>query len=112
MGIEDFTWSKTEKSIARKAFYKAYEKEISDISKEVGRRINKYKTPKDLWELHNYISDKREETDQKYDYRYSVLILVFARIMKDGYISKSDLHGISESKLQAIEDRVKTLKEI
>lgn len=91
------------------AFDKAYEKEISDISKEVGCRIKKYKTPKELWELHNYISNKRKETDQKYDYRYSVLILVFARIMKDGYISKSDLRGISESEIQAIEETVKEI---
>lgn len=110
MRNEEYTWSKTEKKIARKVFGEAYLKEISDISKEVERRIHSYKTPRDLWELHDYISYKREETDDKYDYRYSVLIFVFARLMKDGYISKTDLFGISESKIQAIEEKAKRLE--
>ncbi len=100
----EFTWSKNERHIARKAFDAAYEKELSDIAQEAARRIKSYKTPKDLWALHDYLTNKRIETDNKYDYRYGVIILVFGRLMKDGYISRDDLLGISESKIEAIEE--------
>ena len=109
MENDEYTWSKTEKKIARKIFDAAYEKEISQIAQEVSARIQEYKSSKDLWELHDFITNKRKETDYKYDYRYSVLIFVFANLLKDGYISKSDLIGLKEGKIQLIEERAKTL---
>lgn len=112
MENEEYTQSKTEKKIARKVFDSAYEKEISQIAKEVSGRIDEYKYLKDLWELHDYITYKRKETDYKYDYRYSVLIFVFANLLKDRYISKIDLFGLSESKIQVIEERAKILEQI
>jgi hypothetical protein len=40
--------------------------------------------------------------DQKYDYRYSVLILVFAQLLKQGWIEFSDLEGLNEDKIDKI----------
>ncbi len=45
---------------------------------------------------------KRNEIDEKYDYRYSVLILVFARLIKDGWLSFEDLEGLAEEKIAQI----------
>ncbi len=45
---------------------------------------------------------RRREIDDKYDYSYSVLTLVFARLMYDGWLKPEDLAGISDDKLQEI----------
>jgi hypothetical protein len=42
------------------------------------------------------------EIDNKYDYRYSVLILVFARLMKDGWLMIDDLKGLGQEKIDRI----------
>jgi hypothetical protein len=55
-----------------------------------------------LWEIHDYLTVKRKEIDQKYDYRYSVLLSVFARLMCEGWIREKDLEGLSGDKLKEI----------
>ena len=46
----------------------------------------------------------RKEMDEKYDYRYSVLPFVFARLICDGWIKPEDLAGLSEEKLELIRE--------
>jgi hypothetical protein len=75
--MEDIKWSKTEKTISRAAFDKAYKNECDEIIRTVKRKAAGLSEPKGLWELEDYLCEKRKETDQKYDYRYSVLIHVF-----------------------------------
>lgn len=48
------------------------------------------------------MDEKREEINIKYDYRYSVLILVFARLLKEGWITVNDLEGLEEDKIDRI----------
>ena len=38
--------------------------------------------------------------ESKYDFRYSVLPLVFANLLRDGRISEGELHGLGEDKLE------------
>src|SRR2546422_6074746 len=40
---------------------------------------------------------------RKYDYRYSVLISVFGRLLHEGWLNETDLTGISPEKLQLIQ---------
>jgi hypothetical protein len=49
-----------------------------------------------LWRLHDYLTEKRKETDEKYDYRYSVLRFVFARLICEGWMHQEDIKGISD----------------
>jgi hypothetical protein len=95
-------WSKTEKEIARKAFRAAYHRECSDILTTVRKMASEAEDPASLWQIHDFLSKKRKESDEKYDYRYSVLPLVFARLMYEGRLKPEDLEGISEDKLQGI----------
>ena len=55
-----------------------------------------------LWRLLEYLTKIREEMDEKYDYRYSVLPFVFARLIREGWITQEDLAGLSEEKLTEI----------
>jgi hypothetical protein len=59
------TWSKGEKTIARRAFEQAYERECSALIAEVRRRAIGIKTPSDMWALHDLLTQKRRATDEK-----------------------------------------------
>lgn len=102
MSIRDFNWSPEEKKIARTAFDKAYKKEMTEIKNKFEKRINNSDDLQKVWSIHDYLSKKRKEIDKKYDYRYSVLITVFARLLSEGYLEEKDLEGLSEDKLNSI----------
>ncbi len=38
----------------------------------------------EVWQVHDFLSEKRDEVDRKYDYRYSVLISMFGRLLHEG----------------------------
>ena len=102
MNLRDLKWSAKEKRVAREAFEKAYKGEMRQIQEEVSEKVRGFKEETDVWELHDFLSQKRKEIDEKYDYRYSVLILVFARLMREGFITEEDLKGLSENKVLEI----------
>ncbi|MDH3601356.1 MAG: hypothetical protein OEU26_17200 [Candidatus Tectomicrobia bacterium] len=98
VNARDIKWSKAEKSVARRAFESAYGRECEAITKRLSGMVRDIADPEDIWRLHDFLSKIRKEIDQKYDYRYSVLILVFARLMQEGWLKESDLDGLHEDK--------------
>ena len=106
--MNDIKWSKTEKTIARAAFDKAYEKECNQIICKIKEKVKKLSTPEELWELHDYLSEIEKEIGEKYDYRYSVLIMVFALLLKQDLLKIQDLESLSADKI----DRIKILANI
>ena len=60
--------------------------------------------PDEIWQLHDFLNTKRREIDDKYDFRYSMLILVFARLLKEGWIDAQDLEGLREDKITKIKE--------
>lgn len=99
----DFKWSDAEKKIARRAFDKALEKECASIMAHFKAMAAKAENPEDLWAVHDYLGQQRRAIDEKYDFRYSQLILVFSRLLREKWLEASDLQGLSEEKLQAIQ---------
>lgn len=95
-------WSKGEKAIARRAYDQAHDRELTAIADEVRRRANRITEPRHIWELHDFLTRTRKEIDQKYDYRYSQLDFVFARLIRDGWLSEEELAGLAEEKLAKI----------
>ncbi len=95
-------WSKSEKDIARKAYRAAYNREAMAIVHTIRKMAAEINEPSDIWKLHDYLTEKRKETDRKYDYRYSVLLSVFGLLMSEGWIKQEDLEGLSDEKLQEI----------
>lgn len=65
----DLKWSKSEKQVAREAYNKAYEREMFLIRHEVIQQVQAFQDKNDVWKLHDYLTDKRKEIDEKYDYR-------------------------------------------
>jgi len=96
-------WSKSEKTIARRAFDLAYERECAALADEVRRLADRIAGPDDIWKIHDFLRRKRKEIDEKYDYRYSVLIFVFARLLGEGWLEESELAGLSDDKLAKIQ---------
>jgi len=99
----EMIWSKPEKEIARHAYRAAYERECAAIAENIRKMAAGINAPDDMWQLHDYLTKIRKETDEKYDYRYSVLLWVFGRLMFEGWIKEEDLAGLSEDKLQQIQ---------
>ena len=95
-------WSKKEKSIARQAFDNAYGKECKEIIAEMRKMANEASKPEHIWQHHDFLTEKREATDDKYDYRYSMLIPVFARLIKEGWMKLDDLEGMRDDKIEKI----------
>jgi hypothetical protein len=105
--MENMVWSKKEKQIARQAFNKAYKNEVIDIMNKVKDTLHTLKSPEEIWKLHEFLTEKKDETDNKYDYRYSVLILVFSRLISEGWITMDDLKGLEEDKITKINQVLK-----
>lgn len=95
-------WSKREKEIARQAFKAAYLRECMSALEVVRNMVALIDEPTGLWELSDYLMNKRREIDEKYDNRYSVLPIVFARSIEEGWMEYEDLASISDEKLEQI----------
>ena len=59
--------------------------------------------PDEIWRIDDFLSEKRKEFDRKYDYRYSVLIGVFGRLLREGWVTQEDLAGLQADKLEFIQ---------
>jgi TPP-dependent pyruvate/acetoin dehydrogenase alpha subunit len=102
MQVSETEWSTAEKQIAHDAFEKAYQRETSTLIEVVRQRASGISELDDMWQLHDFLSARRHELDGKYDYRDSVLIFVFAGLVKEGWLSLDDLHGLKADKLAKI----------
>jgi hypothetical protein len=100
--MNEIDWSKAEKNIARSAFEKAYERETSALIEDVREQAGTIATLEDIWRLHDFLSTRRHELDGKYDYRYSMLIFVFAQLVREGWLQPQDLAGLAPDKLSKV----------
>ena len=100
--MRDLKWSHSEKTIARRAFDLALSREFDEIFREVKRRAAMLEDRSHLWDLEDYLTKSRKEIDGKFDFRYSVLIEVFASLIWSGRLTEADLSGLGEDKLSAI----------
>jgi hypothetical protein len=100
--MTDLAWSDTEKKVAQTAFNKAYEREIAALIQEVSAQASSIAELEELWRLHDFLSARRHDVDGKYDYRYSVLVFVFSRLVKEGWLHLDELEGLERDKLSKI----------
>ena len=96
------TWTAAEKKTARRAFDKAFERHCATIAKEARRMLDNATAPSDIWRVEEYLSEHRKTVDRIYDYRYSRLLLVFSRLMQDGWLTEADLAGLDKEKIARI----------
>jgi hypothetical protein len=102
MQASDIQWSQLEKTIAQAAFNRARERETKALIEEVRKRAEAITEIDDMWRLHDFLSARRHDIDGKYDYRYSVLIFVFAQLVKEGWLHLDELDGLDANKLTKV----------
>lgn len=102
LNLRDLKWSPSEKKIARSAFDAALDAALTKTMTEFKARANAVAAPSEMWEIEDYLRQQRREIDAVFDYRYSQLPLVFARLILEGYLDESRLAGLSEEKLGVI----------
>lgn len=101
--MQDITWSTKEKLLARTVFERAAVAEEQALMERFKREAAALKSMDDLGAFQLAIRDAQREYQQKYDYRYSQLLWVFGRLVREGRISMDALHGLDEQKLAFIE---------
>lgn len=100
--MNDLKWSKSEKKILRRAFDLAYQRECENLAGKLKEMTRTIKEPGDLWLIHDFLSKQLKRREEKYDFRYSVFILLFALLLKEGWLKESELEGIVEDKMEKI----------
>lgn len=100
--MSEITWSETEKEIANQAFKAAYGRETMSLIEFIQKQSSRIQHIDDAWQLHDLLSAKRHQIDGKYDYRYPVLLFVFAELLKEGWLHLEDLEGLEKDKLAKI----------
>ena len=85
----DFKWSHAEKVIARQAFDLALRNELQTTIREAEDRPAKVSEPAELRELEDWLAERRQDINRRYDYRYSVLPMVFAQLLREGRCSSN-----------------------
>lgn len=98
----DFVWSNSEKKLARRLYDAALAAELQQIVSDFKARVAAVVEPGEMWALEEYLRSQRREIDAKYDYRYSQLLRVFGRLLREGRLQESELAGLSEDKLSRI----------
>jgi Photoprotection regulator fluorescence recovery protein len=96
-GIET-EWSEVEKQVAQAAFKQAYNRETQSLVEEIRKQAGAIAAIEDIWSLHDFLSAKRHEIDGKYDDSYSAFIFVFARLVKEKWLSLDELSGLEADK--------------
>lgn len=105
------TWSRSEKAVARTAFDAALKRELHEMMQQAKQMASQINEPSDLWDLEHYLTQRRNEIDRKYDYRYSQLTDVFGRLLCEKRLGEEELRGLGEDKLKLIRSYAKFLAE-
>lgn len=95
-------WSPSEKKIARAAFDAAQQREFAALISRTKEMSAQLATSADTWDMHHFLSRQLRDIERKYDFRYSQLILVFGRLLREKWLDESDLEGLSADKIDAI----------
>ena len=95
-------WSTSEKKIARRIFEAALHRELAEVMQTFKSMAANAAEPSDIWSTEEFLTKSRNSIDRKYDYRYSQLVFVFGRLLREGRIAEEDLAGLSEGKIQEI----------
>ncbi|RDD94810.1 hypothetical protein DTW89_04260 [Acidovorax sp. BoFeN1] len=100
--MHDLKWSNGEKKVAKALFETALQRELQSYIQEFKDRAAKIESPDDLWSIAKQASQKQREIDEKYDFRYSQLIFLFANLLRGGSIQESELTALGEEKAKYI----------
>lgn len=111
MRPDGFKWSGSEKKIAQRAYEAAWDAAMPGIIAEFKSQAAAVATPEEMWQIEDYLRRKRREIEELFDYRYSQLLFVFARLICLGHLDEGQLAGLSVEKLEEIRHLVARISE-
>ena len=97
-------WSPKEKAIVRRVFDRALHQELDATIQKAKQMAQRVEQPDELWALERHLTNRRKEIDAKYEFKYSSVLLLLARLVHESRISRDELHGLSEDKLRCVRD--------
>jgi|SRR5579864_7066749 len=100
--LRELQWSAAEKNIARRAHEEALACALAKLLAEFKAKAAAASAPSDMWDIEDYLREQRLKIDDLFDYRYSRLPLVFARLIQEGHLDEGRLSGLGEEKLATI----------
>ncbi|MGH2374505.1 MAG: hypothetical protein ACREX4_22580 [Gammaproteobacteria bacterium] len=109
--MRDF-WSPGEKKVARAVFEAALTRECAAIRREVEAILKRSSDSAAIWRAHDFLSKKRREVDQKYDFRYSVLPSVLGRLLAEGWVREAELAKLKPEKIELIKRSASAWREV
>ena len=104
-------WTRSKKTIARKAFDAALGQELHEVIQEAKKMASRIQQPSDLWDLEYYLTQRRKEIDRKYDFRGSRLTDVLGRLLYENRLGEEDLRGLPEEKMNSIRSFAQFLRD-
>jgi hypothetical protein len=100
--MDNLKWSESEKKLSRSVYDAALKAELAEILAEFKLKAVSVSTVEEMWDVEEYLVHQRREIDSKYDYRYSQLLFVFGRLIREGRVLAAQLSGLSPEKLDCI----------
>ena len=105
----ELIWSRSEKAAARTALESALNRELREVIDQAKQMARQISEASDLWDLEQYLTQRRKEIDRKYDYRYSQLTYVFGKLLRENRLGEDELRGLREDKMESIRSYAKFL---
>lgn len=105
MPIKTVTWSKSDKESARYLFELGKKRDYQKLILSI--RNFSLEMDENIWDLKEFLDAKAKEFDAKYDYRYSMLPILFACYIEEGLLSINDLESFSTQIKNHILDTLK-----
>jgi hypothetical protein len=96
--MHDLSWSKREKQLARAAFEHALARDAAALVDEVRTKAQAITELDDLWQLEHFLRNQRRALEERYDYRSSVLLYVFADLIQAGWLNLDALAEVADDK--------------
>ena len=106
----DPRWSNSERKIARRAFEQALKQELQEVLQQAKQMAAQIKDPTEVWELEEYLTDRRKQINRRYEFRESRLSLVFGTLLHEGRITDEQLRGVGEDKLKKVRSHADFLR--
>ncbi len=94
------TWTKSQKKVAKELYNLAREREYAGLIEQI--QSTEITIADDVWRLREMLNRKAREMDEKYIYRYSRIILLFARLVNEGYLHIEELKKLGDEKYRRI----------
>jgi hypothetical protein len=77
-------------------------RELEATIQEAKQMAEQIKVPDELWALERHLTQRRKEIDTRYEFKYSVVLLVLGDLLREGQINVEELQGLTEDKLRCV----------